>query len=172
MLNLKIYSGLILAIAFFYAPLADAQETEEPELKIEIRQSRFHDDFTRRELRVYRIFGPNLSMVAEAFDDAEAEISLERTLNKANLRQLKNVIERNRVMDREFGCEMISRDTRTKLKTQIRIAYKGREITCYSFDQPFSRQLEDVLKAINRMLPAERYKLAIPSYNPRIKVDR
>ncbi|MCO6479178.1 MAG: hypothetical protein J5I94_21265 [Phaeodactylibacter sp.] len=72
MLNLKIYSGLILAIAFFCAPLAHAQENEEPGLKIEIRQSWFHDDFTQRELRVYQIFGQRLTLVAEAFDDPEA----------------------------------------------------------------------------------------------------
>ncbi len=165
---------IILALGFFSLFTMQAQDEPEPrpELQIEIRQSQFHDDFTKRELRNYRLIGRKFTLIVEKFDDPEAEVAFDKVLDGATLFQLKQLIERNRVMDTEFGCEMISRDTRTKLKTEIRIFYEGNEVSCYSFDQPFARQIEEVLKAINEIMPMEKYKLAIPSLNPRIEVGQ
>lgn len=135
---------------------------------LEIRQTVQPEEFPRKELRVYRLHGQSLAIVIEGFDDPEAEASVEQVLSKACYNELVKEAERNRLMAVGTNCVAYTPVARPRLKTELKIQYKGETKVCYSYDKPFAPALQQVLQKLNSCIPNRAHKVILPGRTLRL----
>jgi len=134
-------------------------------LTIKIRQTVFPEDFTKEQLRVYRLEKGRLQILIEGYDDPEAEVSIAQEITADNLELLRQTIEQNRIMSSYIDCQVYTPASDTRLKTEMMIRYQGQSKVCYSFDKGFSHELQDLLTALNQIIPNQELHIEIPRDN-------
>jgi hypothetical protein len=166
--RITIYLSILCLL--FGASLNAQEQTAEQhdELTIKIRQTVFPNDFTKQQLRVYRLEKGRLQILIEDFNEPEAEVSLQQELAKESLDLLQQTIERERIMSSYIDCRVYTPASDTRLKTEIMIRYKGQSKVCYSFDKRFSNALRDLLMALNQIIPVEEHHVEVPRDNLKI----
>lgn len=156
---------------FFLAAFSvrsNAQEradTQREGLIIKIRQTVFPENFTKKQLRVYRLEKGRLHILIEGFNDPEAEINIKQKLTEESMELLRQAIERGRIMSNFIDCRVYTPASDTRLKTEMIVVYRGETKICYSFDKGFSNELNDLLAALNQIIPEEEYRVEIPRDN-------
>lgn len=153
---------LFLALFVFLPAASFGQAPSMDSLTIKIRQTVFPEDFTREQLRVYRLEAGRLQILIEGYDDPEAEVSVEQALTEESMELLQRTIEQNRIMSNYIDCRVYTPASDTRLKTEMMIRYQGQSKVCYSFDQGFSNELSDLLSALNQIIPEQGYRINIP----------
>lgn len=164
---MKYLLSFLTTFLFLYT---EASAQEEPPLPgvfyLEIRQTVQPEEFPRQQLRVYRLRGQSLILIIEGFDDPETEASVEHVLSKECYDEIVNEAERNRLMDIGVDCVSYVPKARPKLKTELKIEYKGETKVCYSMDKPFKPALQRVLHKVNLCIPVEAHKIILPQRMP------
>lgn len=167
----RIITTFLSMLCLLFGVSLNAQEQaaeQQGELTIKIRQTVFPEDFTKQQLRVYRLEKGQLQILIEGFDDPEAEVSLLQKLTPESLDLLRQTIERNRVMSNYIDCRVYTPASDTRLKTEMMISYQGQRKVCYSFDKGFSNALRDLLMALNQVIPVGEHQVKVPRDNLKI----
>lgn len=164
---MRYFISVFLFSAFWLLALVPlyGQTTVTDSLTIKIRQTVFPENFTKEQLRVYRLENGRLQILIEGYDDPEAEVSIEQEVTSDNLALLRQTIEQNRIMSNYIDCRVYTPASDTRLKTEMIVRYQGQSKVCYSFDQGFSNELQDLLTALNQTIPDQAYHIEIPRDN-------
>lgn len=99
------YLTACFAFLFINFAALPAQDSTR-ELSIHIRQTLFPEDFTEKELRIYRIERGAIKVLLEGFDDPEAEVSIQQPLTAEAEQMLIRTIEDKRIMSNYINCRV------------------------------------------------------------------